>query len=170
MPPATAGSSAASAREHLLEILGPVVAATGYDLEDITVSAAGRRSLVRVSVDRDGGIDLDGVAAVSHVVSEALDSDTPGGRAFAGPYVLEVSSPGIDRPLCEPRHWRRAQGRLVRVELADGGSLTGRVVTTSGAGIALDVDGAEQEIAWTQLGRGKVQVEFNHRAIEPEKD
>ena len=115
-PGRAAGSTrAGQTREHLLDVLAPVVAATGYDLEDVTVTSAGRRSLVRVIVDADGGVDLDAVAEVSRVVSEALDGDADGGAAFAGPYVLEVSSPGVDRPLTEPRHWRRAIGRLVQV-------------------------------------------------------
>ena len=87
----------------------------GYDLEEVSVTAAGRRSLIRVTVDGDDGIDLDGIATVSRAVSEALDAAEQDGPAFAGPYVLEVSSPGVDRPLTEPRHWRRALGRLVTV-------------------------------------------------------
>jgi ribosome maturation factor RimP len=160
MPPPSAGSSPASARAHLLEILDPVVAATGYDLEDVSVTAAGRRSVIRVSVDADGGIDLDAVAVVSRAVSDALDADSPGGPAFAGPYVLEVSSPGVDRPLTDPRHWRRAVGRLVQVTAGET-PLVGRVLGTSDGGVALDVDGARREIAWADLGRGRVQVEFN---------
>ena len=141
-------------------MLTPVVAATGHDLEDVTVTSAGRRSLVRVIVDADGGVDLDAVADVSRAVSEALDDDADGGAAFAGPYVLEVSSPGVDRPLIEQRHWRRATGRLVAVPVADK-SVTGRVVETDANGVTLDVDGARREIAWGDLGRGRVQVEFN---------
>ena len=167
MPPATAGASAAQAREHLLALLGPVVAEAGYDLEDVAVSSAGRRSLVRVTVDADGGIDLDAVALVSRLISDALDADAAAPsspRALAGAYVLEVSSPGVDRPLTEPRHWRRATGRLVRVDV-DGRPTTGRVAQVDDAGVTLDVDGASRRAAWPQLGRGKVQVEF-HRADE----
>jgi ribosome maturation factor RimP len=164
MPPATAGHSAdrsaAGARQHLVDLLGPVVSAAGYDLEDVSVTSAGRRSLVRVSVDADGGIDLDAVADVSRVVSEALDADADGGTAFAGPYVLEVSSPGVDRPLTEPRHWRRAVGRLVQVQVADA-LLTGRIKGTSDSGVTLDVDGSARDVRWAELGAGKVQVEFN---------
>ena len=163
MPPDTAGRSAAQARERLLGLLGPVVSAAGYDLEDITVSAAGRRSLVRVSVDADGGIDLDAVAEVSRVVADAIDvvdADAPGGAAFAGPYVLEVSSPGVDRPLTEERHWRRATGRLVRTQVGEQ-LMTGRVLDTSGSGVTLDVDGTRRDVPWGELGRGAVQVEFN---------
>jgi ribosome maturation factor RimP len=172
MPPASAERPASSsgraagsarsgqARDRLLDVLTPVVAATGHDLEDVTVTSAGRRSLVRVIVDSDGGVDLDAVADVSRAVSEALDDDTDGGAAFAGPYVLEVSSPGVDRPLTEPRHWRRAVGRLVQVPVAEQ-AITGRVTDTDDVGVTLDVDGAAREIAWADLGRGRVQVEFN---------
>ncbi|MEP7021319.1 MAG: ribosome maturation factor RimP [Pseudonocardiales bacterium] len=163
MPPEIVGGSAAQTRERLLGLLGPVVTAAGYDLEDVAVSVAGRRSLLRVSVDADGGIDLDAVAEVSRVVSaaiDALDADGPGGVAFAGPYVLEVSSPGVDRPLTEPRHWRRARGRLVTVPVADR-PVTGRVVDASGSGVTLEVAGVRRDIPWGELGRGTVEVEFN---------
>src|SRR4051794_2559490 len=173
MPPASAGASAAAsagrAREHLLQLLGPVVAEAGYDLEDVTVASAGRRSLVRVTVDADGGIDLDAVAVVSRLVSDALDADAQNPaspRALAGAYVLEVSSPGVDRPLVEPRHWRRAAGRLVQVDV-DGRSLIGRVGLVDDAGVTLELDGSEaRTVRWTDLGRGKVQVEFNRAEKE----
>jgi len=163
MPPDIAGGSAAQTRERLLDLLGPVVSAAGYDLEDVTVAAAGRRSMVRVSVDSDRGIDLDAVAEVSRAVSAAIDgtdAESPGGIAFAGPYVLEVSSPGVERPLTEQRHWRRATGRLVLVQVG-GQAVTGRVVDTSGSAVTLEVAGARRDIAWADLGRGTVQVEFN---------
>jgi len=169
MPPATAGASAAQAREHLLDLLGPIVNKVGYDLEDVAVTAAGRRSLVRVTVDADGGIDLDAVAVVSRLVSDALDADTSdpnSPRALAGPYVLEVSSPGVDRPLTEPRHWRRAVGRLVKAH-TETGPLHGRVTDVSdAAGVTFDVDGDLRQVPWSQLDRGKVQVEFNRAAGE----
>jgi ribosome maturation factor RimP len=165
MPPAPAGGPAASAREHLVALLAPLVTDAGYDLEDITVTTAGRRSLVRVTVDTDGGIDLDAVAAVSRIVSAALDADADdpaSPRALAGAYVLEVSSPGVDRPLTEPRHWRRATGRLVSCALADGGQLTGRVSGVDDGGVTLEVAGAERRLAWPAISRGSVQVEFSH--------
>jgi ribosome maturation factor RimP len=163
MPPAA--SSAIRAR--LLEQLAPVVAATGHDLEDVTVTAAGRRSVIRVIVDADGGVDLDAVADVSRAVSEALE-EGPGGSAFAGPYVLEVSSPGVDRPLTEPRHWRRAVGRLVSVPVGDQ-RLTGRVVAASDTGISVQLDGERRELGFPELGPGRVQVEFQ-RANDPSGD
>jgi ribosome maturation factor RimP len=156
--PSNGGRSAAQAREHLLEVLGPVVAATGHDLEDVTVAAAGRRSLVRVIVDADGGVDLDAVAEVSRAVSEALDSSDADG--FSGPYVLEVSSPGVDRPLTEQRHWRRAVGRLVEAPVGET-VVRGRVLEASERGVRIDVQGTPREIAWQELGHGMVQIEFN---------
>ena len=127
----------------------------------VTVTSAGKRSLVRVVVDADGGVDLDAVADVSRAVSDALD----GGDAFAGPFVLEVSSPGVDRPLTEPRHWRRAVGRLVAVPVGEQ-TLTGRVVEAGDTGVVLDVDGARHAVGWAELGAGKVQIEFNRTAGE----
>jgi ribosome maturation factor RimP len=152
-----AAGDAAAARRQLLDMLGPVVSSAGYDLDDVAVSTAGRRTVVRVDVDADGGIDLDAVAEVSRAVSEALDAD---GGAFAGPYVLEVSSPGVDRPLTEQRHWRRAVGRLVQVPV-DGMPTTARVLAASDDALALDVDGQARQLAWPSVGAGRVQVEFN---------
>ncbi|MDP9093708.1 MAG: ribosome maturation factor RimP [Actinomycetota bacterium] len=166
MPPATAGRSAdssAATRQHLRELLGPVVASAGYDLDDVTVTAAGRRKLVRVSVDADGGIDLDAVAAVSRLISETLDAqdtDVNADKVFAGSYVLEVSSPGVDRPLTEPRHWHRAVGRLIEITIGTG-LVTGRLVGTSPEGVTLDLKGVQRQLSWPELGRGRVQVEFN---------
>jgi ribosome maturation factor RimP len=161
--PNPGGSAALRAR--LLELLGPVVATTGHDLEDVTVTAAGRRSLIRVIVDADGGVDLDAVADVSRAVSDALD-EGPGGGAFAGPYVLEVSSPGVDRPLTEPRHWRRAVGRLVQVTVGEQ-QLIGRIVDAGESGIGLEVAGERRDVSYAELGAGRVQVEFQH-AAEPD--
>jgi len=151
------GAVAAVSRQRVRDALQPVVTAAGYDLEDVSVTAAGRRSVVRVIVDRDGGIDLDAVADVSRAVSEVLDQADVMGEA---PYVLEVSSPGVDRPLTEPRHWRRAVGRLVRVA-ADGGQVTGRVVDADADKVTLDVDGELRAFAVADLGPGHVQVEFS---------
>lgn len=161
MPAGQAGPPPDAARQQLLALLTPVVESSGYDLEDVTVSRAGRRSLVRVIVDADGGVDLDAIAEVSKAVSDAMDG-AGGGDAFTEPYVLEVSSPGVDRPLREPRHWRRATGRLVSVTVGDTPT-TGRILDCDDAGVTLDVDGAKRHVPWSGLGAGRVQVEFNRR-------
>lgn len=148
---------AAVSTRRVHDALEPVVAAAGYDLEDVSVTAAGRRSVVRVVVDCDGGVDLDAVADVSRVVSTALDeSDLMGATS----YVLEVTSPGVDRPLTQPRHWRRAVGRLVSVSLGDAGTIVGRVEDADDASVTFDVHGVNQQVALDRLGPGHVQVEF----------
>jgi ribosome maturation factor RimP len=150
---------------RLREVLAPVVEGTGADLEDVSVEAAGRRSVVRVVVDRDGGISLDDVAETSRVVSEALDAlDEREPGVLGASYVLEVSSPGVSRPLVLPRHWRRSTGRLVKASLRDGGTVTGRVLRADDDGtgaVVLDVDGAERTLPYAGLARGAVQVEFS---------
>jgi ribosome maturation factor RimP len=160
----------------------PVVAGAGYDLEELVVTPAGRRSVVRVVVDRDEGVSLDDVAEVSRAVSAVLDrNDGELGRA---PYVLEVTSPGVDRPLTEPRHWRRNTGRLVAVAVGPAGSteqVTGRITAVDDAGVTLAVEkpgkpGARRkpptprQVSWTQLGAGRVQVEFGRPAPEGAPD
>ncbi|WP_305782820.1 ribosome maturation factor RimP [Symbioplanes lichenis] len=149
-----------AARARVREVIEPVIVAAGYDLEDVSLSRAGRRHVVRVLVDGDGGISLDDVAIVSRAVSDALDAaEETGGEVLAGEYQLEVGSPGVDRPLTLPRHWRRNVTRLVTADVA-GRSLTGRVTSADETGVVLDVDGKTQEIAWGDLGPGKVQIEF----------
>lgn len=149
---------AAVSRQRVRDALAPVVAEAGYDLEDVSVTAAGRRSVVRVVVDRDGGIDLDAVAEVSRLVSDVLDGAEVMGEA---PYVLEVTSPGIDRPLTEPRHWRRAAGRLVRVTVTEAGAVTGRVSDADDDKVTFDIEGDSRAFAYSDLGPGHVQVEFS---------
>jgi ribosome maturation factor RimP len=145
---------------RITAVIGPVVAAAGMDLEAVRVSTAGRRRLLRVIVDSDHGVSLDDAATVSRDLSGALDSVTVMGDF---PYTLEVSSPGVDRPLTEPRHWRRAVGRLIKVTVTgSGGSrlVSGRVSATDADGVTLDIDGAPRRFAYADLGPGAVQVEF----------
>lgn len=144
-------------RDRLIKLLEPVAAAEGLDLEDVTVTPAGKRRLLRVIVDGDDGVSLDKVADVSRLVSQALDdSDVMGGSA----YVLEVSSPGVDRPLTEPRHWRRARGRLVKADLRDGTTCEGRILAVDGSGVQLEAEGGPRRLGWDELVKGRVQVEF----------
>ncbi len=154
----------AASAARLSELVRPQVAAVGYDLEDLSVTAAGRRSVVRVVIDKDGGVTLDDVADVSRTISDVLDVlDEAEPDAFGATYVLEVSSPGVDRPLSEPRHWRRNARRLVTATLVDGDLLTGRVVCADDAAVVLDVDGAERRLPYAEVVRGNVQVEFNRK-------
>jgi ribosome maturation factor RimP len=174
--------ASASAGRELAALLSPVVEETGLDLEDVAVTRVGHRAEVRVLVDRDGGVSLDDVAVVSQAISTMLD--LPAADAILGqqPYVLEVSSPGVDRPLVAPRQWRRATGRLVRVRPGAGTELTARIVAVDADGVRLAVAGAkagapsvERAFGFDELGPGLVQVEFNRPSPidddgEPELD
>lgn len=151
-------ASGAAQRDRLAALLAPAVQAAGFDLEEVAVSPAGRRRVVTVVVDADGGVSLDDVADVSRAVSEVLDGDDD--LLGNAPYVLEVTSPGVDRPLSEPRHWRRAAGRLVRVPVA-GRTLEARVLDADADGVALETAGDRRRFTWAELGRGRVQVEFD---------
>ena len=156
--PATKSTSAAEVAAAVTAVLEPVAAGAGFDLEGVEVTPAGKRRLLRVFVDRDGGVDLDAVAESARVFSAALDDSTAMGDA---PYVLEVSSPGVDRPLTLPRHWRRATGRLVEAATKDGDKIRGRVTEADGASVTFDVDGTQRVIDLADLGDGHVQLEFN---------
>ena len=149
-------------QRRIRSLVEPVVSAEGFVVDSLTVTAAGRRSILRLTVDADDGVDLDSVARVSRAVSDALDKAA--GEAFAGPYSLEVSSPGIDRPLTDERHWRRATGRLVTVNV-DGKAVTARVADVKSSGVTLrDASGKTINAAWSSLGTGRVQVEFSRPA------
>jgi ribosome maturation factor RimP len=149
--------------DKVADVIRPVVEAAGMDLEAVRVTAAGRRRLLRVVVDSDLGVSLDDAAAVSRQLSAALDSVAVMGDF---PYTLEVSSPGVDRPLTDPRHWRRAAGRLVQVTAEDAGAITGRVVSADPDGVTLDVGGTHRQFGYAALGAGAIQVEFGHPQTE----
>ena len=147
----------------LRELLERVVGGLGGDLEELVEQRAGSRRLIRLAVDRDGGVTLDDVAEFSKAVSAALDESDVMGET---PYVLEVTSPGVGRPLTAPRHWRRAVTRLVQVDLREGGQLVGRVTGSDDEAVVLDVNGAAQRIEYARIAKAKVQVEFNRAGAD----
>ncbi len=149
------GSASGSADRLEQELTGPVQA-LGLDLEGVDVKAAGNRRLLRVAVDKDGGVSLDDVAEATREISRVLDEgDLMGERA----YTLEVSSPGVDRPLTHPRHWRRNAGRLVKVTTEEE-TLTGRVLSSDDDGADLDVAGTTRRVALGDVRKALVQIEF----------
>ena len=151
---------------RIADVIRPVIAAAGMDLESVRVTAAGRRRLLRVVVDSDQGVSLDDAATISRELSAALDTVAVMGDF---PYTLEVSSPGVDRPLTDQRHWRRAVGRLVQVAVTDSGGarpVSGRVAAVDADGVTLDVDGARRRFPYAVLGPGAIQVEFGHPPSE----
>jgi ribosome maturation factor RimP len=167
---AAESDQSAAHRVRLRAVIAPVVEAAGYDLEELVLSRAGRRHLVRAVVDHDNGVDLDVVAELSRGISAALDAaDQQRGDVLPGEYVLEVSSPGVDRPLTQPRHWRRNVGRLVAVA-AGGGRVTGRISGADADRVTLDVAGVAHDYGYAELGPGRVQVEFTRLDDQSELD
>jgi ribosome maturation factor RimP len=159
--------TASSQADGVRALAEPAAAAAGLVLDGVTVTPAGRRRVLRVTLDLPedavGGVPLEAVATASQALSAALDaSDVMGGT----PYVLEVSSPGIDRPLTERRHWMRARGRLIRATLADGGELTERLVAVDADGVLL----GEVRLGWAALRKGRIEVEFNRPETADETD
>lgn len=148
--PASPGSATES-------VVRGAVSGTGFELESLEEVRAGRRRLIRVIIDSDVGVGLDDITTVSRAVSLALDRRD---ELIAGPYTLEVTSPGVDRPLTQPRHWRRNRLRLVRAALVSGGELVGRIGDCDDEGVTLLTSGALCRVRYAELRRAVVEVEF----------
>ncbi|MEU0396064.1 ribosome maturation factor RimP [Streptomyces sp. NPDC006208] len=152
--------------ERLRGLLEPLVSAADLDLEEIEVSRAGRRRTLRITVDSDEGVELDACAELSRVISDKLDETDAMGE---GEYVLEVSSPGADRPLNEHRHYVRATGRLVRLQLHEGGELVARILTVDDTGLDLEVPGVKgrkptaRRVEFPEIAKARVEIEFNRK-------
>lgn len=139
-------------------VVRDAVEKAGFDLDALEQVRAGKRRLIRVIIDSDAGVGLDDITAASRAVAVVLDSRDD---LLAGPYTLEVTSPGVDRPLTQPRHWRRNRLRLVRATLADEGELVGRIGECDDEGVTLLVSGALRRVCYAKLDRAVVEVEFN---------
>ena len=146
------------------ELVDPL-RAMALDVEAVEVTPAGKRRVLRVAVDKDGGVTLDDVADATREVSRVLDESDVMGEM---PYTLEVTSRGVDRPLTLPRHWRRNADRLVKVTLAEGETLTGRITTCDDTTVTLDVDGAPRVLPYAEVARALVQIEFNRKSDKPD--
>lgn len=142
------------------ELVDPL-SVMGLDVEAVEVTPAGKRRVLRVAVDKDGGVTLDDVADATREVSRVLDESDVMGEM---PYTLEVTSRGVDRPLTLPRHWRRNADRLVKATLADGTTVTGRITDSSEESVTLDVSGEAHEVAYADVAKAFVQVEFNRKS------
>lgn len=147
-----------SPAQRVRSVVEPAVIAADLLLEDVVVTRAGKRSVVRVVVDLPdgpGGVTSDQLGDVSRAVSAAMDGADP----VAGAYLLEVTTPGTDRPLTQGRHFRRALRRRVRLTLRDGSVLAGRLVAADG-GLVLEEDGRRTEVPAQDVVRGVVEVEL----------
>jgi ribosome maturation factor RimP len=143
--------------EKLEPVVADAVARAGFELEELVVQQAGRKQVVKVVVDGDDGVGLDEIADVSRAVSKALDASDD---AFSSAYTLEVTSPGLDRPLTKPRHWRRARLRKVAVRQADGKFLA-RVGDADDDGVELLVDGQLRRVTYAEVEHAVIEVEFS---------
>lgn len=162
-------SAGLPSQRQVIELLEGAFARAGYDLEDVVLDTAARPPRITVVADSDSGLDLDAVAALSRTASALLDElDTPA-------YVLEVTSPGVDRPLTTQAHFRRAQGRKVELTLSDGSTVSGRLGPVDDGSVRVVVrQGARAEfsvrdIALEDVVKAVVQVEFsppNPRELE----
>jgi ribosome maturation factor RimP len=154
--------SAHATRDLLAEQLTGPIGSLGLDLEAVDLSNAGKRRVLRVAIDKDGGVTMDDIADATREVSRVLDeTDAMGQQA----YTLEVSSPGVDRPLTLPRHWRRNTGRLVKVVLDEGDPVTGRITETDETGAVLDVEGADHRVEYAAVKKAKIQIEFKKESL-----
>jgi ribosome maturation factor RimP len=147
-------------RDRLAGVLTDPLAAVGLDVEAIELTPAGKRRMLRIAVDKDGGVTLDDIADATKEVSRLLDeSDVMDEH----PYTLEVTSPGTDRPLTLPRHWRRNEGRLVKVAVTGGDSFTGRILGSDDDHARVDVAGQEREVGYADVKNARIQIEFNKK-------
>ena len=159
-------------RDRIETALVDPLAALGFDLEAVELSAAGKRSILRIAVDKDGGVTMDDVAAATRAISGVLDESPLMGEQA---YTLEVTSRGVDRPLTLPRHWRRNADRLVKASLIDGSEgaeVVGRIRTSDDEGVTLAVDGQDRRLAYADISKAKIQIEFNRKttALDDEFD
>jgi ribosome maturation factor RimP len=165
----TERSAGLPSQKQVIELLDGEFARAGYEIEDVVVDTAARPPRITVVADGDEPLDLDAIAALSRSASDLLD------RMDAPAYVLEVTSPGVDRPLTTENHYRRARGRKVELTLSDGSQLTGRLGEIRGDIVCLVVrEGGKanfsvRELPVDGIAKAVVQVEFsppNQRELE----
>jgi ribosome maturation factor RimP len=160
VPDEQQGDRRSAPAQALRPVVADAVGAAGFELETLDVQQAGRRALVKVVVDGEEGVELDKVAEISRAVAAVLDEHD---HVLGGPYTLEVTSPGVDRPLTKPRHWQRAKLRLVKVRTTDDTELTARVGAADAdpdGSVQVLVDGALRQLAYADVAKAVVEIEF----------
>jgi ribosome maturation factor RimP len=149
---------------NLTELLTPAVTQAGFVLEEVTVTPVGKRRLVAVVVDcEDRNPSLDEVTVVSKEVSAILDNYTQMGEM---PFTLEVTTPGIDRPLTQGRHWKKNVGRLVKITPKTGEKYIGRIASVKDNAVTIEIKGKESEISFAEISRAQIEVEFNRKEVK----
>ena len=159
------GSAAGATRDRISAAVADPLGALGLDLEAVELTPAGKRRVLRVAVDRDGGVTLDDIAEATREVSRAIDEADAMGES---PYTLEVTSRGVDRPLTLPRHWRRNHDRLVKVTTVEGETLTGRIGTSDDERVVLEISGEPRTLGYGEVAKALVQIEFNRKQTDGE--
>jgi ribosome maturation factor RimP len=140
-------------KEDISDAVTPALSALGFYLEDITITSAGRRSMLTIIVDGDTHLSLDQVTSATKAIGEIVESIQSLGET---PFTLEVTSPGLDRPLTKPRHWRKNIDRLVKIVLLDGKEIKGRIKAANEVSATVD----ESEIKFSDIKRASLEVEF----------
>jgi ribosome maturation factor RimP len=140
-------------KEEIIAVITPALEALGFYLEDVTITSAGRRSMITIIIDGDTHLFLDKVTVATKAVGEIVEGIQSLGQT---PFTLEVTSPGLDRPLTKPRHWRKNIGRLVKIVLLDGQEIKGRVKDVS----EISTTVAEQVVKFSDIKRATLEVEF----------
>ena len=142
-----------SNKEQVLAVITPAIESLGFYIEDITITSAGKRSMLTVIVDGDTHLSLDQVTVATKAISEIVENLPTLGN---NPFTLEVTSPGLDRPLTKPRHWRKNQDRLIKIILNDGKEVTGRIKDSNESSVTVD----QQEISFADIKRATLEIEF----------
>jgi ribosome maturation factor RimP len=142
-----------SNKEQVAAVITPAIEALGFYVEDISITSAGRRSMLTVIVDGDTHLSLDQVTVATKAISEIVENLPTLGN---NPFTLEVTSPGLDRPLTKPRHWRKNKDRLIKIVLNDGKEITGRIKDSTNDEVIVD----EQKLAFVDIKRATLEIEF----------
>ncbi|MEO6470351.1 MAG: ribosome maturation factor RimP [Aeromicrobium sp.] len=146
--------------DRLETLVAGCVTDLGFDLEALELTPAGKRRVLRIAIDQDGGVTIDDISSATRSLSEALDSSDVMGSL---PYMLEVTSRGVDRPLTLPRHWRRNADRLVSAHLADGSTVAGRIGDSDDDGVDIATNDGAQRLAYVDVAKALVQIELNRK-------
>jgi ribosome maturation factor RimP len=160
--------TASRAADEILDLVLPLVDALGCRLYDLELSGSGRARTLRVLIDHDGGVDLEAITAATQAISAALDTST----AISGPFLLEVSSPGLERPLRRPEHFAGAIGETVTISShTDSGPerRRGTLVDAGEHACIVDIDGEREEIAYESISKARTVFEWGPEPRPREK-
>jgi ribosome maturation factor RimP len=153
-----------SLTQSITDLISPAVTETGFYLEEVLIASPGSHRTVTCVVDGPTPLNLDQVTVVSRIISELLDADDFMGET---PFTLEVTSPGVDRPLTEVRHWTKNLTRLIKTTLNDGTIITGRLTKfdETNATLVENIKGRikNHTVAFSDVKRAVVEIEFNRK-------